>query len=247
MRPWDHKRGTIMTKLKSCTCWVGDPQTGWQLYHGSSYSVVKVLSPTSGFWACRSSKGTRNSRGIWLWRPAGFDCRTSTVPGETKTPLLEGNFPHKILCALGHTGKEQWPHGRLNLTYLLVPEGVLQRQGVVVARHGDKGTGRSSSRKYPLVWVLLEIAISPTTEPIDSKARLPQDKQLTGRGHSPTYQKISGLKFYWAQLCTPEQDRILPTASLSHQEACTSLLHSLTSNRGQTIEARGTIILQPPE
>ena len=77
-----------------------------------------------------------------------------------------------------------------------MPEGVLQRQGVVVARHGDKGTGRSSSRKYPLVRVLLEIAISPTTEPIDSKARLPQDKQLTGRGHSPTHQQKIGLKIY---------------------------------------------------
>ena len=143
-----------MIKLKSCTCWVGDPQTGWQLYHGSSYPVVKVLSLTSGFWAWRSSKGTRSLWGIWLWRPAGFDCRTSTVP------LLEG--AHKILCALGHTAKEQWPHRRLNLTYLLVLEGVLQRQGVMLAHHGDKSTGRSSSRKYPVVWVLLEIAISPT-------------------------------------------------------------------------------------
>ena len=188
MRPWDRKRSAIMTKLKSCTCWVGDPQTAWQLYHGSSYSVVKVLSPTSGFWACSSSKGTRNSWGTWLWRPAGFDCRTSTVPGETKTPLLEGNFPHKILCALGHTGKEQWPHRRLNLTYLLVLEGVLQGQGVVVAHPGDKGTGRSSYRKYP-GWVLLEIAISPTIASIDSRAGLPQDKQLTGRGHSPTIRR----------------------------------------------------------
>ena len=117
MRPWDRKRSAIMTKLKSCTCWVGDPQTAWQLYHGSSYSVVKVLSPTSGFWACSSSKGNRNSWGTWLWRPAGFDCRTSTVPGETKTPLLEGNFPHKILCALGHTGKEQWPHSWVDVMW----------------------------------------------------------------------------------------------------------------------------------
>ena len=67
--------------------------------------------------------------------------------GETQTPLLEGT--HKVVCASGPRGKEQGPHRRLNHTYLLVLEGLLQRQGVAVAHRGDKDTGRSSG-KYSL-------------------------------------------------------------------------------------------------
>ena len=78
----------------------------------------------------------------------GFDCRTSTGRGETETTLLEGT--HKVVCASGPRGKEQRPHRRLNQTYLLVLEGLLQRQGVDVAHHGDKDTGSRSSGKYSL-------------------------------------------------------------------------------------------------
>ena len=38
--------------------------------------------------------------------------------------------------------------------------------------------------------------------------------------------EISGLKFYWARPCPPEQDPVFPTTSPSHQEAYTSLLTS---------------------
>ena len=57
----------------------------------------------------------------------GFDCRTSTGLGETETPLLEGT--HKVVCALGPRGRSSDPGGRLNQTYLLVLEGLLQRRG----------------------------------------------------------------------------------------------------------------------
>ena len=43
----------------------------------------------------------------------------------------------KILCAPGPRGKNQWPHRRLNLTYLLGLEGLLQRCGSAVAHHRD--------------------------------------------------------------------------------------------------------------
>ena len=46
-------------------------------------------------------------------------------------------------------GKET-PQGRLNQTYLLVLEGLLQRRGVAVAHCGDKDTGSRSSGKYSL-------------------------------------------------------------------------------------------------
>ena len=82
--------GRNQEKIKSHTCWMGNPQTGKQLYHRGSPTVGKVLNPNSGFTIWEFGKGTKNPQGIWCWRPAGFDCRTSTGLGETKTPLLDG-------------------------------------------------------------------------------------------------------------------------------------------------------------
>ena len=64
-----------------CWHWADDPQTGEQLYHRSSRTVTKVLGPTTGFPTRGSSKGTEKPQGIWLWRPVGFDYRTSTGLG----------------------------------------------------------------------------------------------------------------------------------------------------------------------
>ena len=150
----------------------------------------------SGFPAWGSSSGRRNSQRIRLWRQARFDCRTSTGLGKIETPLLEGT--HKVLCASGPRGKEQWPHRRLNQNYLLVMEGLLQRRGMAVAHRGDKDTGSRSSGKYPFAWALPESTISPTKEPIPSRTGSPQAKQPTGREFSPTHQQTSRLKFYWA-------------------------------------------------
>ena len=149
-------------KIKSHNRWVGDSQTGEQLYHRSPPTGVKVLSPTSGFPTWGSSNRRRNSQRIRLWRLVVIDCRTLTGLGETETPLLEGT--HKVVCASGPRGKEQWPHRRLNQTYLLVLEGLLQRRGVSLAHCGDKDTGSRSSGKYSLVWALLKTTISPTKE-----------------------------------------------------------------------------------
>ena len=197
--------------IKSHNCRVGDWQTGKQLYHRSSPPGVRVLSPLSGFPTWGSSNGRRNSQRIRLWRLVGFDCRIST-----ETPLLEGT--HKVVCTSGPKGKEQWPHKRLNQTYLLVWEGLLQRWGVAVANHRDKDTGSRSSGKYSLAWALLESAISPTKERIASNAGLPQAKQPTGREPSPTHQQAIRLQFYWAlpsratSNCTHHQS--LPSGSL---------------------------------
>ena len=112
-RQWrSHKEGCNHNKIKSHNCWVGDPQTGEQLYHRSPPTGVKVLSPMSGFPTWGSGNRRRNSQRIRLWRLAGFDCRTSAGLGETETTLLEGT--HKVLCTSGPKGKEQWPHRRLN-------------------------------------------------------------------------------------------------------------------------------------
>ena len=71
----------------------------------------------SAFPSLGSSKETGNPQGIWLWRPAGFDYRTSTGLGETETPVLEGT--NKILRVPRLRGKEHWSHRRLNQTCLL--------------------------------------------------------------------------------------------------------------------------------
>ena len=143
-----------------------------------------------------SGNERRNFQTIRLWRLVGFNCRTSTGLGETETLLLEGT--QKVVCTSGPSGKEQWPHRRLNQTYLLVLEGLLQRQGVAVPHHEDKGTGSRSSGKYSLAWALLETAISPTKGPVGASAGSPQAKQPTRREFSPTHQQTNKLKFYWA-------------------------------------------------
>ena len=59
-----------------------NPQTGEQLYQSSSYTVAKVLGPTTDSPTWGSSRATENPEGMWLWRPEGFDYRTSTGLGK---------------------------------------------------------------------------------------------------------------------------------------------------------------------
>ena len=82
--------------------------------------------------------------------------------GGNRDSTLEGT--HKVVCASGPSGKEQWPHKRLNQNYWLMLEGLMQRQGAAVAHHGDKDTGSRSSGKYSLVWALSKSTISSTKE-----------------------------------------------------------------------------------
>ena len=98
---------------------------------------------------------TLKASGIWLQdfdRTGGN--RDSTLGGHTQSSV-----------SIRTQGKEQWPHRRLNQTYPLVLEGLLQRRGVVVAHRGDKVTGSRSSGKYSLAWAHPESAIRPTKEP----------------------------------------------------------------------------------
>ena len=98
---------------------------------------------------------TLKPSGIWL---QDFDRtrgnRDSTLGGHTQSSVH-----------IGTQGKEQWPHRRMNQSYLLLLEGVLQKRGVAVAHREDKDTGSRSSGKYSLAWALPESATSPTKEP----------------------------------------------------------------------------------
>ena len=81
--------------------------------HCCKASEPNVRLPTLGTW-----HRTGNPQGIWPWRAARFDYRTSEGLQETETPLLEGT--NKILHAQRPKVKEQWPHRRLNQAYLQV-------------------------------------------------------------------------------------------------------------------------------
>ena len=170
----------------------------------------------SGSPAWGPNKQTGNIQGIWPWRPAVFDHRTSTGLGETETPVLEGT--NKSLCALSLRGREQWDHRRLNQNYLLVLEGLLWRHVSAGDYHRDGDTGNISLGRSP--WCKSSwVAISQTTEPVDPRAGSPLAKKLPGRECNTTHQQIIGLKLYWARLCPPEQDPVFPTTSPSHKEA----------------------------
>ena len=82
--------------------------------------------------------------------------------GGKRECTLGGNTQSSV--CIGTQGKEQWPHRRLNQTYLLVLEGLMQKQGVTVAHHEDKDTGSRSFSKYSLWWALPKSAISPSKE-----------------------------------------------------------------------------------
>ena len=154
---WDNHN-----KIKSHNCWVGDSQTGehipWKSTHWSEGSEPHVRLPNMGvrqqeeeFLENHTLKASR----IWLqdFNRTGWN-RDSTL----------GGHKHSSVC-IGTQGKEQWPHRRMNQTYLLVLEGLLQRRGVAVSHSEDKDTGSRSSGKHSLAWALPESTISPIKEP----------------------------------------------------------------------------------
>ena len=159
---WDGRRGAITIKSNPITA-------GWVTHKLENNYTTEVHPLEWKFWAPwqASQPGvwqqeeefpenqTLKASGIWLQdfdRTGGN--RDSTLRGHTQSTVC-----------IGTQGKEQWTQGRLNQTYLLVLEGLLQRWGMAVAHCGDKDTGSRSSGKYSLVWALPESAISPSKEP----------------------------------------------------------------------------------
>ena len=156
----DGRRGAIMTKSNLIP-------SGWaanKLENNYSTEVLpllwKVWAPCQAFQPGdpaerERERETRHPQGIWLWRPAGLDCRTSTRPVWTLPPLLEDT--HRILHASGPRRKEQWPHRRLNQTLLdSVGEAPADTSGSSAVTHCRvNGTGNSSTGSCLLVWTLL--------------------------------------------------------------------------------------------
>ena len=147
--------------------------------HWSEGSEPHVRLPNLEVWQQEEEfleNQTLKTGRIWLW-----DFTRTAGSGDS---TLAGNEQSSV--NIRTQGREWWPHGRLNRTYLLVLEDLLQRQGV--AHDSNKDTGSRSSGKYSLAWALLELAISPTRDPVGSGVGLPQAIKPTGREPSPTHQ-----------------------------------------------------------
>ena len=168
--------GRNHNKIKSHNCWVGDSQTGEQLYHWNPPTGVKVLSPMSGYPTWGSGNGRRNSHRNRLWRLAGFDCRTLTGLGEQR---LHSWREHTKLCA--HQGRSSDPIGDWT------------RPTCSCWRVSCRGVGwlwltvgtRTLAAEVLGSTSWHEPSISPTKEPVAYSARLLQAKQPTGRKLNP--------------------------------------------------------------
>ena len=67
--------------------------TDWRvLYQRIPCAVAKVLGPTTDSPTWGSGKGTGNPQGMWLWKPVGFDYRTSTELGKQTVGGHRQNF-----------------------------------------------------------------------------------------------------------------------------------------------------------
>ena len=163
---------------------LGEWLTNWRTLipqmstHWSEGSEPHVRLPNLGIrqWEEKFLQNhTLKASGIWLqdFDRTGWN-RDSTLGGHTQSSVH-----------IGTQRKEQWPHRRLNQTYLLVLDGLLQRLGVAVVHGRDKDTGSRSSGKYSLEGAPQSLPLAP---PKSSSSVSPQAKQPTGREPSPNHQ-----------------------------------------------------------
>ena len=136
------------------------------------FELFQLYLPKQGIWPrYQKSPGNMTLKASRIW------LQDLHKTGETETPLLEGE--NKTLHTPGLKGKEEWPYKRLSETYLWVFEGLLQRCVLPLAHHRHRGSGSSSPGRC--VQVALEVTNSTIWEPVDSRTRSPQAKQITGR------------------------------------------------------------------
>ena len=156
---------------------------------------------------------------------SGFDYRTYTELGKQR--LLEAQ--KNLVCTSTQEKGAVTPQETESGLPVWVFGSLWHRYGLTVACFGVRVTD------YKQSWEVWGAGISPF-EGGRHYCHYPHHSlatgETTGREHSPTHQQKIGLKTYWKWPCPPEQDPVFPTASPSHQEACTSFLSS--SIRGQT-------------
>ena len=148
----DNWRGAIMIKSNP----IPTGSAAHKLENDNTKEVFplfqKFWDPTSGFPAWVSGKGTGNPQGIRLWRPVGFDCRTSTGLGETDSTL--GGHKQNLV----HTG----PRERSSASQETEP-GLPASVGGSPVGHGLAVAGCGDTASGPLASAVLEGA--PWCEP----------------------------------------------------------------------------------
>ena len=163
-----------------------DPQTREQLYQRSFPTVTKILGPTTDFPTWGSSKGTENPKGIWLWRPVGFDYRTSTGLGKQ---TLWGH-KQNLVCTRTQEKGSVTPQE----TCLWVSRSLGQRCLLTMACCKVRGTECNSAGINPCE--------GGHHYPYHSLA----SGQTMGREHSPAHQQKIGIKIYWVWSHPSEKD-----------------------------------------
>ena len=130
---------------------------------------------------------TLKASGIWSqdFNRTGGN-RDSTLGGHTQSTVC-----------IRTQGKEQWPHRRLNQTYLLILEGLLQRWGWLWLTMGMDTLAAEVLGAAPWHDLSQSLPLAPPKSQVGSSVGPPQAKQPTGWEPSPTHQQTSGLKFYW--------------------------------------------------
>ena len=175
---------------------------GWATHKLENHYTTEVLPLEWRLWAtCQASQPGGSATGGGIPREPDFEGQQDVIAGlpqdwgKQETPLLEGT--HKVLCAPGPRGKEQWPHRRLNQTYLLVLEGLLQSWGWLWLTMGTRTLAApllvsthwcEPSRRPPLA--------PPNSLQAPVQGRLRPNTNMEGT--QPSHQQTSGLKFYWA-------------------------------------------------
>ena len=166
---------------------MGHSQTGEHLYRRSPPTGVKVLSPTSGFPIWGVWKQEKEYLENQTLKPSGIWLQDSDRTGGKRDSTLGGHTQSSV--HVGTQGKEQWSHRRLNQTYLLALEGLLQRSGgrlwltvgtrTLAAEVLGSTHWCEPSQSPPL---------APPKSRVGSSVGLPQAKQTTGREPSQTHQ-----------------------------------------------------------
>ena len=219
-------------KIKSHNHWVGESQTGEELYHRSPPTGVKVLSPTSGFQTRGFGNGRRNPR------ETDFEGQQDLITGLWQgwgKQRLHSWRAHTKLCA------HQEPGRRRN-----DPIGDWTRPTCWCWGVSCRGGGQLKLTTGTRTLAAEVLGSTPWREPAQSLPLAPQEacrlqcrvasgQQPTGREPSPTHQQTSGLKFYWALLTRATQssthNQSLPSGSL--QSLLNRLIHQRADGRSK--------------
>ena len=145
---------------------------------------MKAWNPTSGFVVWGPDKGSRNPHGIWPWRPEGFDYKTCTRLGETKTSVWKST--NKTMYTPRLRGMGQWLYRKLNQNYMLV-------LGCLLWRYGSAGLTKGVGDWQQLSGKIL-LGINPLGDSPSGSLHKPLTSSIRGQTDAARTTTPQGLK-----------------------------------------------------